>query len=97
MRTISRRFTLAGDPRITLNWSAVADPECATDRYHVYRDGKKVAEARGTSYTDAGLAELTAYAYQVAAVNMADLEGPKSRVTRARTLADTGSPTVPTR
>jgi len=85
---------LVGDPGVALTWSAVVDPECATHRYHVYRDGKKVAEARKTSYTDAGLAELTDHAYQVSAVNMADLEGPKSQVTRARTLADTASPTV---
>ena len=85
---------IAGDPQIALTWNAVADPKCTIDHYTVYRDGKKVAEARGTSYTDAGLAELTGYAYEVAAVNTADIDGPKSAVVRAKTLADTAPPTV---
>ena len=85
---------LTGDPRIALTWRAAADAKCPIAHYNVYRDGKKVAETPGTSYTDAGLAELTDYSYAVAAANMADLEGPRSPVVLAKTLADTAPPAV---
>ncbi|MCY3020433.1 MAG: glycosyl hydrolase family 28 protein [Planctomycetota bacterium] len=83
-----------GDPQIVLSWSKVEDPESGVDHYNVYRDDRKIGEAREASYADRDVREEMAYTYCVAAVNGADLEGPKSAPGQARTLADTGAPAV---
>jgi len=83
-----------GDPQVVLSWSKVDDPESGIDHYNVYRDDKKVGEARETSFADKDVREEMAYAYCVAAVNGGELEGPKSAPAQVKTLADSGAPKV---
>ncbi|WP_143261808.1 chitinase, partial [Allokutzneria sp. NRRL B-24872] len=50
---------------ISLGWSAVT----GADGYSVFRDGVKVGDASGTSFTDTGLRPSTTHTYAVAAYN----------------------------
>jgi len=68
----------ASSSRIDLAWSAASDPESGVLRYRIYRDGVLADSAVGTAFADTGLAAATAYTYEVAAVNGAGLEGPRS-------------------
>jgi hypothetical protein len=85
---------LVGDPAIKLTWTAVAGPESGIDHYNVYRDEQPPLAVVGTEFSDAGLAEETAYRYRVAAVSGAGLEGPASATLTVTTLPDTAPPRV---
>ena len=50
---------------ITLIWDELANAQS----YNVYRNGEKVANVEGTSYTDNGLTHNTEYCYTVAGMN----------------------------
>ena len=50
---------------ITLGWDELANAQS----YNVYRNGEKVANVKGTSYTDNGLTHNTPYCYTVAGMN----------------------------
>ena len=50
---------------ITLIWDELANAQS----YNVYRDGEKVANVKGTSYTDNGLVHNTEYCYTVTGMN----------------------------
>jgi hypothetical protein len=54
-------------------------------RYRIYRDGVLVDSSAGTALADTGLAAATTYTYEVAAVNGAGLEGPRSQPAGATT------------
>lgn len=73
---------------ITLEWQAASDPESGVDRYLIYRDGgsEPVASTTATTYTDEGLSGWTDRVYEVAAVNGAGLEGPRSSPATGRPL-----------
>jgi fibronectin type 3 domain-containing protein len=71
--------------RIDLTWSAASDPETGVIRYRIYRDGALVDSAVVTTFADGGLAAATTYTYEVAAVNGAGLEGPRSQPAAATT------------
>ncbi|MGB2791553.1 MAG: fibronectin type III domain-containing protein, partial [Candidatus Moraniibacteriota bacterium] len=61
-----------------------------------YRNGTQVGTSATPSYTDTGLAPLTAYAYRVSGVNGSGVESAQSSQVSATTLADTTAPSVPT-
>ena len=50
---------------LTLSWNELANAQS----YNVYRNGEKVANVKGTSYTDNGLTHNTQYCYTVAGVH----------------------------
>jgi hypothetical protein len=79
---------------IRLAWGAATDPQTGISKYRVYRDGVLIDSTTTTTYLSAGLTPMTAYTYQVMAVNGAGLDGPLSAPATATTL-DT-PPTVPT-
>lgn len=80
---------------IDLAWEPASDPETGVAAYRIYRDGALVGRTDGTtSYTDTGLDPVTAYAYEVSAVNGQGLEGPRSDRVEATTLDDS-PPTKP--
>ena len=79
---------------VELNWSAASDAESGISGYVVYRDGTRVGTVTGTSYQDTGLSESSVYSYEVAAVNGAGLEGPRSGAVSGATLADLTAPTL---
>ena len=80
---------------ITLAWGAATDPETGISRYRVYRDGVLLDSTTATSYMSAGLTPLTAYTYEVLAVNGEGLAGPLSAPASATTL-DATPPSTPT-
>ena len=62
---------------MTINWSPSADPFSMTNQasgvlgYYVYRDGKRVAFTKLTTYTDNGVSPRTEYSYTVGAADAA--------------------------
>ncbi len=57
-----------GDGRVTLSWLANGEPDLAS--YRVLRDGLEIATVTGaTSYLDTAVANDTAYAYRLVAVD----------------------------
>ncbi len=88
----------AGTNQVALSWSASTDNVGVTG-YRVYRSSGggayvQVAAPSGTSYTDSGLTNGTAYSYKVAAVDAAANVSPQSGAATA-TPADTQAPSVP--
>ncbi|MGY6757717.1 fibronectin type III domain-containing protein [Klenkia terrae] len=81
-----------GDGQVALSWPANADPDVAS--YRVLRDGVEVATVTGTSYTDPGLTNDTAYAYRVVAVDGHGNRSPASAATTA-TPTDLTAPATP--
>ncbi|MFB9903766.1 chitinase [Allokutzneria oryzae] len=79
--------TASSSSSISLAWSAVP----GADGYSVYRDGAKVGNATGTSYTDTGLQPSTTHTYAVAAYNGAG-ESARSATISATTGREGGNP-----
>lgn len=79
---------------VGLSWEASSDPESGVNKYEIYRDGGKVGETTGTTFTDSGLLEDTTYTYEVAAVNGAGLVSTASVSVQATTLTDAQSPST---
>lgn len=74
---------LAGDGRVTLNWTAPAsDGGVATDHYVVYLDGAEVMMAGNVTATVSGLTNGIQYRFSVAAHNPVG-NGPNSPETAA--------------
>ena len=73
--------------QITVAWDASTD-DVAVAGYQLYRDGVVIKSTPSTSYTDTGLAALTAYSYTVAAYDYANNVSPPS----AALVATTASP-----
>ncbi len=69
--------------QIDLSWNA--NSESDLDHYNVYRDGTKIAETTGTTYSDTGLSPETTYTYEVSAVDTSGNEGEKSDPASATT------------
>ena len=63
---------------VALTWNAARDAESGVDSYSIYRSGTKLATVYGTRYTDLAPARNQPSTYQVAALNRAGLEGPRS-------------------
>ncbi|HET6681310.1 MAG TPA: Ig-like domain-containing protein [Gemmatimonadaceae bacterium] len=80
---------------ISLKWGAATDPESGIAQYRVFRDGVLIDSTTATSYLSGGLTPMTAYTYEVMAVNGEGLDGPLSAPAAATTL-DATPPTSPT-
>jgi hypothetical protein len=80
--------------QVKITWDPALDSETGIAVYQIYRDGKNIATAKGWSYTDEGLTELTQYRYQVRAVNYHGVKGPLSEASRVQTLADNSPPLI---
>jgi fibronectin type 3 domain-containing protein len=76
---------IARDCGVTVTWNAVS----GATSYRVLRGGVLVSSPTGTSFSDAGLANGTSYAYSVAAVNMAGASAASG------TVSATPMPPVP--
>ena len=88
----------AGTNQVALAWSAASDNVGVTG-YRVYRSFgggayAQVAAPAGTSYTDTGLTNGTAYSYKLSAVDAATNQSAQSAAVSAMP-ADTQAPTVP--
>ncbi len=79
-----------GDAQLTLTWTA---PVGAT-AYRVYRGGVLVGSPSGSSFTDTGLTNGTAYSYRVAAMKQNSAESSKTSAVSATPVAAT--PSAPT-
>jgi len=90
----SLNATASSNSKIDLSWSTASDPESGINSYKIYRDNTFIGSSSGTSYSDTGLVEGTAYTYEVSAVNGTGLEGPKSASASTNTVADTTPPTL---
>lgn len=71
---------------ITLIWDASTD-NIGVAGYEIYRDGAKVGDAAGTTYTDSGLSALTEYSYTVKAYDAAGNVSEASAAVAAATAA----------
>jgi hypothetical protein len=84
-----------GDTFVNLTWTVPATGGAALTGYKIYRGGVLVTSTvPGTTYTDSGLTNGTAYTYTVSAVNSVG-EGPLSNALVRTPVAATGSPTLP--
>lgn len=75
---------------IELAWDAATDTDTGIVEYRVYRDGVFLDRTRDTLWTDGDLAELTAYTYEVTAVNFHGVES-RAATTEVTTPAATTS------
>jgi hypothetical protein len=78
---------------VELSWKPANDPDTGIVQYNIYRDGRPVGSTKNNAFVDSGLAELTRYVYDVAAVNYHGLEGPAAQRV-VTTAADVAPPTV---
>jgi len=85
-----------GMSTVQLTWSAASDPESGIASYVIYRDGNRVGQVDGLSFTDGGLKPSSQYSYRVSAINGAKLEGPRSDPATVTTGADKLPPSPPT-
>jgi fibronectin type 3 domain-containing protein len=93
---------LASGQAIDLSWTASSDPESGVAFYRIYRSlgvgqtKSLLAQVSGAtlSYHDAAVAPGNVYAYQVAAVNGGNLEGPWSNEVGAQAV--NSPPAAPT-
>ena len=79
---------------IQLSWSASTDNVDVTG-YELSRNGSVVATVTSLSYTDNDLSPATSYTYAIRALDGSGNVSAAVQITTS-TLADTGSPTVPT-
>jgi len=82
-----------GDRQVALSWGAASD-DVGVVYYELRRDGAAIAFQEGRTFTDTSLANGTAYAYTVLAIDAAGNASPVSSATA--TPADTAAPSVPT-
>jgi chitodextrinase len=81
----SLRAEAVSTSQIDLRWRAASDGESGVASYRIYRDGAFIATTADTAFSNTGLERGTTYSYQVAAVNGAGAEGPKSNAATAST------------
>lgn len=79
--------------QINVSWTASTD-NVGVSGYKVYRNGVQVATTASTSYSDAGLSELTTYTYEISAYDAMGNESAKSTQATGTTLDGT-PPSVP--
>ena len=75
--------------QISLVWTPPGDSESEIASYKVYRNGVVVGTPSNPSFRDTGLTEGSSYTYQVSAVTIGGVEGPKSAPTTSSTFAGT--------
>jgi hypothetical protein len=83
--------TVASVSQINLSWNASTD-DVAVTNYRIYRDLINIATTSSLTYSDTGLAQDTAYAYTITAIDAAYNESLHS----ATSTATTTVPVVPT-
>jgi chitodextrinase len=86
--------TAVSGTQVNLSWSASADANGTAAGYDVYRDGAIIATLSGTSYSDTGLTDATAYSYTVDAFDTTGNTSAQSAPVTV-TTTDTESPSVP--
>ena len=81
---------------VRLAWTPGVDAESRILRARIYRNDQYVQDTPGqnTVFTDTGLTESTLYSYQVSAINVASLEGPRSSPASVTTLPDVTGPMI---
>jgi hypothetical protein len=80
---------------VVLNWQQPDRDFLQTPQYTVFRDGEAIALTEGTTFTDVGRPEHTAYRYQVGAQDGDFCHlGTRSSVCTVRTLRDRTPPEV---
>lgn len=78
-----------------VSWSASTD-NLAVAGYRLFRNGVQIASPAGTTYTDTGLAQNTAYSYYVQAFDSANnVSGPSPTANVTTPVPDTIAPTWP--
>lgn len=87
------RITNTSVTTIALDWDYTG-PVDFTTGFYVYRNGQRITNTAGTSYTDHDLSPNTYYCYTVTAYNFWGESGHSNRVC-ATTPADTAKPTTP--
>ncbi|MFN8167405.1 MAG: hypothetical protein U0S36_01330 [Candidatus Nanopelagicales bacterium] len=78
-----------GDRQVALSWTAVS----GATSYQVYRGATLVGSPTGTTFTDTGLVNGTAYSWTVVAVNASTSSPSSSAVSATPVAAAPGAPT----
>lgn len=78
---------------IDLNWSSGTD-DVSVASYNVYRNGQKITNVPGLTYTNSALRYNTNYTYTITTVDASGNESPASGPLAVATLPDITAPTV---
>lgn len=78
---------------IDLNWSSGTD-DVSVASYNVYRNGQKITNVPGLTYTNSALRYNTNYTYTITTVDASGNESPASGPLAVTTLPDITAPTV---
>lgn len=78
---------------IDLNWSSGTD-DVSVASYNIYRNGQKITNIAGLTYTNSGLHYHTTYTYTITTVDASGNESPASGPLSVATLPDVTAPTV---
>jgi chitodextrinase len=81
---------------VSLSWTASTDPDSPVAGYNVFRNGTKVGTPTTPTFTDTGLAIMTAYSYTVSAYDPSNNTSALTAPVMGSTSPDTTPPTVPT-
>jgi chitodextrinase len=86
----------SGSSSVDVSWSASTDGDATpVAGYHVFRDGSRVGNVTGRSFTDTGLSANTTYAYTVSAYDTGGLESAQSDSVSVKTSGATSGTFTP--
>lgn len=86
----------SGSSSVDVSWSASTDGDATpVAGYHVFRDGSRVGDVTGRSFTDTGLSANTTYAYTVSAYDTGGLESAQSDSVSVKTSGATSGTFTP--
>ncbi len=81
-----------GSTAVELHWQRAQDPESDIHCYRIERNDGRIFETLLPYYRDTEVEEQKAYSYTVSALNMLDMQGPKSDAAELKMPQDNSAP-----